>query len=531
LARGFLGLKHFEKSIEFIPPRQAEMPDKSTYERQIHEKLQRFGVSGPGRDWLLRALHPASEKRCPGLPDQSATPVFRPDYRMNTTISPPPLAESWDCFIWTPPGDVNAVFWATGPAGTDFTTEFAPPGCQLGSVQLQADDMSIVSVLWNDVLNTTRSTAALTQTPQTRPAGFRHMFKSITITQIAAAVADQGQVYAAQFAPNMKHIGGYVGPLGRGYDTGIVVPGSSPSVNYCYYGALNTTVLPAAEGDLTAMAPDFYMGASRDGVYLPLRLSGPSQPFARAVPSMTSYVYPGDNTITGSDISVWPIGAYIRPTANQLLIGGSTIPWVFNDPMCQVDANAVLGGGVLLDSGYDNINIGVVIFRGLAGANGGGFGASLQLKTIVGHEVAPSPQASARVFTEPAAQYEARALEAYYALCLELKDAYPASYNSLESIWDAIKSVASNIWDIAKPAVRTVAERVIPMAVERGGELLVRGMSGLTGARRGPGPSVPRVTYRAPSVSTVRSMLSSKTRRGVANASKARTRVRAKARK
>jgi len=109
------------------------------------------------------------------------------------------------------------------------------------------------------------------------------------------------------------------------------------------------------------------------------------------------------------------------------------------------------------------------------------------------------------VFTEPPAQYEAKALEAYYALCLELKDAFPASFNSLESIWDAIKSVASNIWDVAKPAVQEVAQKVIPMMVSRGGEML---MGGLTGARRGKITGTPRVTYRAPSVSTVRSLRS-----------------------
>jgi hypothetical protein len=506
------------------------MPDKTTYERQIHEKLQRFGVSGPGRDWLLRALHPASEKRCPGLPDQSATPVFRPDYRMNTTITAPPGASAWDCLIWTPPGDVNAVFWATGAAGTDFTTNAAPPGCQVGAIQLQSVDTSNFNITWNDVLTPARDYAALTQSPQTKPAGFRHMFKSITVTQIASAVSDQGQVYAAQFAPNMKHVGSFLGPQARGYDSGVNIPGSDPPASYQLYGSLYSTVLPASEGDLTAMAPDFYMGASRDGVYLPLRLSGPTQPFARSVPTVTAYQSSGsNNVISALDISPWPIGAYIRPTANQPLLGGNAIPWVFTVPMTQSDINALLVQDVNLDSGYDNINIGVVIFRGLAGANGGQFGSTLQIKTIAGHEVAPSPQASARVFTEPAAQYEAKALEAYYALCLELKDAFPASYNSLESIWDAIKSVASNIWDIAKPAVQTVAERVIPMAVSRGGDLLMRGMGGLTGARRGliasPGP---RVTYRAPSVSTARSVGTRKGSLALVKVAKRRTRERAR---
>jgi len=506
------------------------MSDKTTYKRQIHDKLQRFGVSGPARDWLLRALHPASEEKCPGLPDQSATPVFRPDYRINTTIQAPFGASAWDCFIWTPPGDVNALFWATGPAGTDFTQALAPPGCQSGVVRLQQSSTTQQTVQFFDVNNPAITQAALTQNPATKPAGFRHMFKSITITQIASAVADQGQVYAAQYAPNIRQVGMNI-PVG--YDSGVPDP-ANPGLNYPLYAAGYSTVLPASEGDLTAMSPDFYMGASRDGVYLPLRLSGPNQPFARSVPLGIAYRGGGASAeMTAFDLSGYPLGATLRPTGNRQLLPGSSIPWVFTCAMWVGDPNAPNNDRLSLDSGYDNINIGVVIFRGLAGQNGGAFGAALQIKTIAGLEVAPNPEASDRVFTEPPAVYEAKALEAYYSLCLELKDAYPSSYNSLESIWDAIKSVASNIWDIAKPAVKTVAEKVIPMAVERGGQLIVDGLSGgLTGARRGtrsrqllPAPRL--LTYRAPSASSVRSVARTLVKGGSQTRSR-RVRVRAR---
>lgn len=499
------------------------MTDKSTYKRQVHDKLRRFGVTGPGRDWLLRALHPASEERCQGIPDQSATPVFRPDYRLNTTIQAPSGASSWDCFIWTPPGDVNAVFWATGPSGTDFGTSVAPPGCEVGVVRLQQVETSTDVIGLFDVQNPSRQGSVLTQVPQTKPVGFRHTFKSITITQIASAVSDQGQVYAAQYAPNMRCCG-MASP--EGYDSGTPDP-ANPGLNYALYGAYYSTVLPAREADITAMSPDFYMGASRDGLYMPLRLAGPSQPFARSVPSGVVNRPMQPVAMYASDVTQFPCGAMIVPTANRMASGSlnTNIPWVFSVAMY----NLPTGPGavaapqrIALDSAYDNINIGVVIFRGLQGGGGGGFSASLQLKTIAGLEIAPSPEAIDRVFTEEPSPYEPRALEAYYAICLELKDAYPGCYNSLEDIWDAIKSVASTIWDAAKAPVQEVVRTAVPMIAEAGRAAL---MGGLTGAHRGSSRArvsvAPRLlTYRAPSVSV------SKPRSVAARAKIGRTRKR-----
>jgi hypothetical protein len=157
-----------------------------------------------------------------------------------------------------------------------------------------------------------------------------------------------------------------------------------------------------------------------------------------------------------------------------------------------------LPGPLQFDSAYDNINIGVVIFRGLQGNSGGGFGSALQLKCIAGLEIAPNPNASVRIFAEAAAPFEPRALEAYYTLCLELKDAYPASFNSLQSILDAISSAASKVWNVFEPALSKSASQL----VESGTSALIRGMGGLTGARR---PSVPRVTYKATGAAPARS--------------------------
>jgi hypothetical protein len=495
----------------------------------IHEKLRRHGVSVEGREWLLRCLHPASEDKSPGLPDQSAMAVLRPDFRIQATIQPPQDASSWDCLLWTPPGDVNAVYWATGPAGTNFASRTAPvAGCEVGVLRLQRSTQSTIP----QILTLPDGTVVpvLTETGAITNVGFRHQFKSVTVQQIASAVADQGQVYAAQFAPNFRRPHEI---LLNGYDSGVPIePPPDPPANYSLVAEQFATVLPANEGDMAAMAPDFYMGPSREGVYMPLRLAGPTQPFARASTHSTAVQAGSEATFFVGDDSDFSIGAVMTANYNSLSSNSSAVPWPFK----AVSVNGMLGyqtvpgtpepltipGGVLLDSGFDNINVGVMIFRGLAGSGGGAFGASLQVKCIAGLEIAPNPSASDRVFAENAAPYDPQALQAYYTIAMELQGVYPARFNGWGDIWDAIKSAVSTVYsDVVKPIATQFVEKAGPLLIDAGTRALASGGM-LTGARRG----APRVTYRAPSVA--RSTRSASAARSVVRKTKAKRKVRAR---
>jgi len=106
---------------------------------EVERRLTRFGVSGVGRDWVMRALHPAgAELPCPGIPDESAVAVMRPQYRAEYTIPTPAVSTAtWDCMLIQYAGDVNAVLWAAAPAGTDFSSQSAPPGAVSGVITIQ----------------------------------------------------------------------------------------------------------------------------------------------------------------------------------------------------------------------------------------------------------------------------------------------------------------------------------------------------------------------------------------------------------
>jgi len=493
---------------------------RSGVDEEIHKRLARFGVSGPGRDWVLRALHPASEKKSPGLPDESSTFVLRPDFRIVSTILPPSSASQWDCLLWTVPGDCNALYWATGPSPVDFTGPQPPNGAQVGVIQLQS---TVDSDTTNPYLIQFGGAVAqaLTNVPNLRAAGFRHQFKSITIEQISAAVSDQGQVYAGQFSPLFRTVG--LVEL-SGYDSGVSIPGSSPPANYSLIAQHYTAILPSDEASLSRMNPDFYQAPSREGVYMPLRLSGPNQAFTRSVSGETVHQTNGGAGFLASDQSLFPTGAILSPTSNELSRSPASDPWPYLIPVTALtspDGTVIsLPGRQGFDTGYDNINCGVVIFRGLqGGGGGGGFGASLQVKVIAGLEVAPIPSQGDAVFAERPAPFEPKAMEAYYRMCLELKGVYPARFNSFEDILDAIGDVAKKVWGNVEPAlvggITSLADGGIGLLTNAVGRRL-----GMMGPRAMP--SAPRVTYRAPSAA--RSMSSRVSARSI----KARPRMRAK---
>jgi len=453
-------------------------------EAHIHRVLAEFGVDKVGREWILKALHPAGPEKSPGLPDQSATPVLRPDFRIEQTISGPPGATAWDCMMWIPPGDVNALYWVAGQSPCDFNSSTPPTSnVTCGQILLQGYNLTdgTLSYNWCNVgtLSPTQFNA-LTSLPGLKTNAFRHQYKSVTVTQIAAATSDQGTVYAAQFPPAFRQTGCV--DL-SGYNSGVTIPGSSPPKNYDLIAGHYTCVLPAQESDLTAMAPDFYMDASREGVYMPLRLAGPSQPFVRTEPLGCPHQAGGLAGAFQLDVSHYPIGALVTPRLNLPISTASQLPWPFELPV-QGGFNSgtlQLPNYQAFDTGYDSTNCGVIIFRGLNGA-ANGTATTLQVKVLAGLEIAPDPLAPDRIFTETAAPYLPRALEAYYTLCLRLDDAYPSNFNSLEGIWDAIKDVASKVWDRVEPNIVSAASGGLNSLIRMGAARLGARMRAPTSA-------------------------------------------------
>jgi len=215
---------------------------------------------------------------------------------------------------------------------------------------------------------------------------------------------------------------------------------------------------PLDEATLVQLSPEPFVGAARDGVYMPLRLQGPSQPFVKGFiptvmnPELTlSNPFVLVNDYSGPPIPQVPYVDIANTTANSI-----QAPWV----------NLYLGGyngtnKTVTDTAYDNTSVGIIIFRGLAGPFGAGFGASVTVKTMIGMEVVPRIDSPERTFVRVAAECDSRALAAYYALAYEMPDAFPASYNFLGTLLPMLGGLATKIWPVIRTALPQLGSAVM----------------------------------------------------------------------
>jgi len=410
---------------------------------RLRERLGAFGISESAKDWVVKTLDPAATMSTKGVPDSSACSVMRPEYTLQFTINTPSIPTStWDCYIIFIPGNVNAALYAYGPGGTDFSASTTPANCGFGWMPLENFVDLPGATKWT-LANSDGAAPYTTnmyglfgiRAPASNPLTFRHVYKSATIDLIAPAVANQGDVFVGQYPPDFRRTGRAIA----------VEKVNATGDNLVYL--VDECALPMNEEDLSLSSRSPYVGLAKDGVYIPLKHPGPTMSFADVAYSGGAGTCHAVNGNTGSmaiGTMVLANGFGVQFPRSFVVVnndtGGSTgseTPWINN-----VWANESMG----YDTGYDNTNVGVAIFRGLsAGGGGGGFGASLLLKLKVGLEVCPRPTTAARVYALPPHVYEPRAIEAYYALAAEMAAAYPSSYNALGMLMPLLSGVAARI--------------------------------------------------------------------------------------
>jgi hypothetical protein len=185
------------------------------------------------------------------------------------------------------------------------------------------------------------------------------------------------------------------------------------------------------EEDLPAYAasqsmPSAYLGRSRDGAYVPLKLTETCQDWVSE--SDSCYVTEWTKTVTPlteflnvpvtNPGQIWPhvdlVPRYCNVNGGNLFVGRTTSP--------------MLSGAFAHISGRNLSNQTSFTFYVRCGIEG---------QVHPSSSLAPQQKLSA--------PYDLQALEAYFAISRELKDAYPASYNDLGKLWDEISSAARTV--------------------------------------------------------------------------------------
>lgn len=360
-----------------------------------HRTREALGTTEAGRDWALKALHPASAGlTVRGIPDQCVQPVVAVDYHKTVAVTAPDdvgAGQSWKMdlyFVGHP------VLWGCVVCVGDF--EGAVPK-------------------WVPVYNEQIEEVGAGLTIDTRlQAGFaefceryRMTYGSITGHLDASSIANQGSLALAQY------------PL-------------EPT-------ALNRSFPPTTTTDMLSLPWETYPNPLRtyeDLITMPGTMQGEAKHGFYMPKKLTSFGWQ----------SAWERRRFLGTYATAALGAGPFEVSGFITPTVSIDD---LPFGILTSSVGNSTSgihmpacsnwIGQVSCRNLDPA------ASFVLTYRMGFELQVAAGTPLTPFQAPSPDYDMMALEAYAAIVAKIDDGFPESFNSLGDLLKRIASVAMDV--------------------------------------------------------------------------------------
>lgn len=396
-----------------------------------------FGTTESGRDWCIKALHPSdpiTEVR--GIPDESAVPSLFMNYQTVASVS--------------------ASEGATGTWSVD--GQLLPNPVQFAAMMID-DDVGGVHpfVVANSQISegsTTERTASFINS-FTR---WRLAYASVTIYQDGPDLANQGTVAVCQ-----KPV------IPPKYNVSLDDQGESTfpkAVGLKRAFHLSDSDLPNYEA--SQAMPNAYFGKSKEGAYIPLKLTRTHQQWH----SVDDLMYQA----TSSTLSYMSNTTFGMLTGGQLTIPSSTerdggygqYPFIgANDLHVTFDGETSFGLNGSLVPDFCNDTWADFSFRNLAVTT------SLSFFFRFGFEVQCQPRSLMSPHLKLSPHYDPQAIETYFAISRELKDAYPADYNDAGKIWSVISNIAKSVAPFlgAIPGIGGILSTGIPM-LARGGDAI-----------------------------------------------------------
>lgn len=371
-----------------------------------------LGSTPTGADWCIKALHPSDpivEVR--GIPDHSAIPTVCMNYQTTFTLNPHEGFEgNWGFDMALLPHPINFAW--------------------IKSVDSGHPDAPVYATVLNSQLDATTHAGAYKSFSEMCER-WRLAYCSCTIYQDGADLANQGTMVVAQ-VPSSPRYRNVSGP----WDT---LEGDEP-VLYAYprMEIWDTDPLSSSRDlpnfDASQGMPNAYFGRSREGAYVPLKLTDTCQDW-----------------VSASD-EVYFTHAYSRNPSTQ----GIRIPWSDSaqgdlsfphdsdslnrlPPAYFVHSTAGAGFGIVANPTSPMLsgNIAHISARNLA------LSTSYSFFFRYGIEMQVKPDSFLAPQMKLSPPYDPVALDSYFSIARELKDAYPADYNDLGKLWDVIKQAAS----------------------------------------------------------------------------------------
>lgn len=373
-----------------------------------------LGDTPEGRSWCLKALNPASPVvECRGIPDESAIPTAFLNYQSTFTIAPAAAATgTWQFDAALLPHPVNMMFLSkTDTTGTAVSANL--------NTQLAGATHALKMASWLGFAQR-----------------WRLAYAAVTVYQDGPALADQGTMASCQ-SPCKPLLGCVAYPNAAG-------TASISSARVAFWDATDPPSF-----DYMQNLPNSYLNRSKEGLYLPLKLTRTCQ----------NWVGQAD-LIHGSQANLSAVTA----GGAQIATAGTACGNFPHPDLPQVFWNPGVSSGGTVTSPLCNDVLGFFAVRNVA--------VTTQFTCFVrmGWEIQCQPGTPYTPQLALSPPHDDRALMTYFAVARQLKDAYPADYNDLGKIWEVIKGALSIIGPGLRmiPVVGPALSAAAPLAVKAG---------------------------------------------------------------
>lgn len=390
-----------------------------------------LGNTPAGQAWALKALHPSDPiTDVLGVPDRTAAASTVICFQQTTELRAPGTATTWEgeAYMMADP----VIFGSAYTRLSDNTVSANGP---------------IFNNTWYDPLAAADAVSAAVAKFSASFERYRMTHYGVTVYLDAPALSNQGSIVAAQYQ---------AAPLSLSNPTYVD--------SVCAHPAIRWQQRDTPDFTTCMQLPNAYTGLAKDGCYMPLKMDSnhavwrdvrevvyEATDWARRDTGVvdeltTTYVVPGT---AGS------LGAGLYPGLKRLYYASASNAWVGQFHMLPAIENT-----------------GVIAWKGLDPK------ATLRFVHRVGFECQCQPGTSFAPFLRMAPGHDEAAVDSYFAIARELKDAYPAEYNDFGKLWDVIKGAAKRVSPLIEtllPGPAGAAVRTIGGLIGRGGDLLASG--------------------------------------------------------
>lgn len=388
-----------------------------------------FGTTPAGTNWVIKALHPSDPMTdCEGIPDQSAVPSLFMNYQATFTLQtareddqpwsfdmalvPNPIS-----FLWTRnfyENDLEECYLHMNPQipGTTFAEKY-------GAFKALAER-------------------------------WRLAYMSVTVYQDAPALADQGTIVAAQVPVTPTIVtGGEFHEFNTGVASSVMF--ATPKFHH-----FKQNDIPNYER--SQAMPNSYFARSKEGCYLPLKLTNTCQEWRSDSDSFLGTNGYDANYPAVHDLGSWVTrsGAIGVPKGTDGTEPADSKTWFpyggengareacyhYFSASAPYIATTIVKGDAC--PALCNGNIGHISVRNVASTT------SFSFFVRAGFEMQVNPTSTLSPQLRLSPMHDRAALDAYFAIARELKDAYPADYNDLGKIWNMIKAAANMVAPVLK---------------------------------------------------------------------------------